>query len=127
MIDYREILRFHSQNHGQRRIETSVHSSHQIVKSVLENAAKYGISWLLYDITNEKLDEMLNNFAKKHGFIPYAEPDYSYIHRELSKKGGNRQTLPRHKNPAPLILFVTVKPHPAFAAHIPNAKITLVI
>lgn len=88
MIDYREILRLHSQNHSQRRIETSVHSSHQTVKSVLENAAKYDISWPLDDdMTNEKLDEMLNNSAKKHGFIPYAEPDYAYIHRELSKKG----------------------------------------
>ena len=88
MIDYREILRLHSQNHSQRRIETSVHSSHQTVKAVLENAAKYGISWPLDDdMTNEKLDEILNNSAKKHGFIPYAEPDYAYIHRELSKKG----------------------------------------
>lgn len=49
MIDYREILRLHSQNHSQRRIETSVHSSHQTVKAVLENAAKYGISWPLDD------------------------------------------------------------------------------
>ena len=88
MIDYREILRLHSQNHSQRRIETSVHSSHQTVKAVLENAAKYGISWPLDDdMTNENLDEILNSSAKKHGFIPYAEPDYAYIHRELSKKG----------------------------------------
>ena len=57
MIDYREILRLHSQNHSQRRIETSVHSSHQTVKAVLENAAKYGISWPLdNDMTTEKLD-----------------------------------------------------------------------
>ena len=76
MIDYREILRLHSQNHSQRRIETSVHSSHQTVKAVLENAAKYGISWPLDDdMTNEKLDEILNNSAKKHGFIPYAEQE----------------------------------------------------
>ena len=68
MIDYREILRLHSQNHSQRRIETSVHSSHQTVKAVLENAAKYGISWPLDDdMTNEKLDEILNNSLCRAG------------------------------------------------------------
>lgn len=71
MIDYREILRLHSQNHSQRRIETSVHSSHQTVKAVLENAAKYGISWPLDDdMTNEKLDEILNNSAKSMDSFP---------------------------------------------------------
>lgn len=48
MIDYREILRLHSQNHSQRRIETSVHSSHQTVKAVLENAAKYLLLFMPY-------------------------------------------------------------------------------
>lgn len=88
MIDYREILRLHSQNQSQRRIEANVHSSHQTVKAVLENAAKYGISWPLDDeITNEKLNEILSISTKEHEVITYAEPDYAYIHREFSKKG----------------------------------------
>ena len=67
MIDYREILRLHSQNQSQRRIEVNVHSSHQTVKAVLENAAKYGISWPLDDeMTNEKLNEILSISAKYH-------------------------------------------------------------
>ena len=86
MIDYRVLLRLHSRN--QRRIEANVHSSHQTVKAVLENAAKYGISWPLDDeMTHEKLNEILSISAKEHEVITYAEPDYAYIHRELSKKG----------------------------------------
>lgn len=88
MIDYWEIPRLHSQNHNQRRIEASEHSSHQTVTAVLENAAKYGISWPLDDeMTNEKLNEILSISSKEHEVIPYAEPDYAYIHRKLSKKG----------------------------------------
>lgn len=88
MIDYRDILRLHSQNQSQRRIEANVHSSHQTVNAVLEKATKYGISWPLDDeMTNEKLNEILSISAKENEVITYAEPDYAYIHRELSKKG----------------------------------------
>lgn len=74
MIDYREILRLHSQNHSQRRIEASVHSSHQTVKAVLENAAKYGISWPLDDeMTNEKLNEILKNSANMYAKIKLSQ------------------------------------------------------
>ena len=87
MINYREILRLHSLGYSQRRIEASVHSSHQTVKSVLEKASALGISWPLDgDITNAMLDELL--FGKeKESNSPYAEPDFAYIHKELSKKG----------------------------------------
>lgn len=87
MIDYREILRLHSQNQSQRRIEANVHSSHQTVKAVLDNAAKYGISWPLDDeMTNEKLNEILSISAKEHEVITYAEPDYAYIHRDYLRQ-----------------------------------------
>ena len=38
-------------------------------------------------MTHEKLNEILSISAKEHEVITYAEPDYAYIHRELSKKG----------------------------------------
>lgn len=87
MINYREILRLNSLGYSQRRIEASVHSSHQTVKNVLEKTSAQGISWPLEDdITNAILGEMLSDKDKKSN-SPYAEPDFAYIHKELSKKG----------------------------------------
>ena len=87
MINYREILRLNSLGYSQRRIEASVHSSHQTVKNVLKKASAQGISWPLEDdITNAILGEMLSDKDKKNN-SPYAEPDFAYIHKELSKKG----------------------------------------
>ena len=87
MINYREILRLHSLGYSQRRIEASVHSSHQTVKNVLEKASAQGISWPLDDdVTNITLDEVLSDRDKKSN-SPCADPDFAYIHKELSKKG----------------------------------------
>lgn len=87
MINYREILRLHSLGYSQRRIESSVRSSHQTVKSVLEKAKAQGISWPLEDdVTNAMLDELLSGKEQKSD-SPYTEPDFAYIHKELSKKG----------------------------------------
>ena len=87
MINYREILRLNSLGYSQRRIEASVHSSHQTVKNVLEKASAQGISWPLEDdITNAILGEMLSDRNTRTN-SPYAEPDFAYIHKELSKKG----------------------------------------
>ena len=87
MINYREILRLNSLEYSQRRIEASVRSSHQTVKNVLDKASAQGISWPLEDdITNAMLSEMLSGRDKK-SISPYAEPDFAYIHKELSKKG----------------------------------------
>lgn len=81
MINYREILRLHSLGYSQRRIESSVRSSHQTVKSVLEKAKAQGKSWPLEDdITNAMLSEMLSNNDKITN-PPYAEPDFAYIHK----------------------------------------------
>ena len=44
MINYREVLRLNSLGYSQRRIEASVHSSHQTVKNVMEKASAQGIS-----------------------------------------------------------------------------------
>ena len=87
MINYREILRLNSLRYSQRRIEVSVHSSHQTVKNVLEKASAQEISWPLEDdITNAMRGKMLSDKDKKSN-SPYAEPDFAYIHKELSKKG----------------------------------------
>lgn len=88
MINYREILRLHSLGYSQRRIEASVRSSHQTVKSVLERAAKHGISWPLDEnVSNAMLDELFSDKSKPIRGKRYVEPDYDYIHKELSKKG----------------------------------------
>ena len=77
MINYREILRLNSLGYSQRRIEASVHSSHQTVKNVLEKASAQGISWPLEDdITNAILGEMLSDRNTRTN-SPYAEPDFA--------------------------------------------------
>ena len=87
MTNYRKILEMHSQGFSQRSIESSVHSSHQTVKAALDRAKELNISWPLDDnVTNEVLDELFYGELKS-GITPYAAIDYSYIHRELSKKG----------------------------------------
>ena len=87
MVNYREILRLHALGYSQRSIESSVRSSHQKVKEVLDRAEKMHIEWPLdEDITNAVLYELLGD---KHEDKPsvYAPIDYEYIHNELSKKG----------------------------------------
>ncbi len=87
MTNYRKILELHSQGYSQISIESSVRSSHQTVRAVLDRAAELHITWPLEDdVTNEMLDELFN--GKRSGNpSPYAVIDYDYIHRELSKKG----------------------------------------
>lgn len=87
MINYREILRQHSLGYSNRRIESSVKSSHQTVSSVLERAKQLGITYLLDDsVNNAELEKLLYPEHQKAG-KDYAMPDFEYIHSELSKKG----------------------------------------
>ena len=59
MTNYRKILELYSQGYSQRSIESSVRSSHQTVKAVIERAAELNITWPLEDdVTNEMLDEL---------------------------------------------------------------------
>ena len=87
MVDYKTILKLSSENYSLRQIAASVGHSHHTVKDVLELAQKRGITHPLDDsVTNADLEKLLypeRQTAGKH----YAEPDYEYIHRELSKKG----------------------------------------
>lgn len=88
MINYREILRLHSLGYSKRRIEASVRSSHQTVKQVIDSAEQNGIKWPLdEDITNAKLEKLLSGKDINDQIKIYADPNYPYIHRELSKKG----------------------------------------
>ena len=87
MVDYTRILKLSSENYSLRQIAASVGHSHHTVKDVLELAQERGITQPLDDsVTNVDLEKLLypeRQTACKH----YAEPDYEYIHRELSKKG----------------------------------------
>jgi hypothetical protein len=88
MVDYREILRLHSQGNSQNPIEACAHVSHHTVKEVLAAAQSLGISW--------PLEEQLTMRCCRRPFsrggicsFPVAEPDYAWIHRELAKPGVN--------------------------------------
>ena len=87
MTNYRKILELHSEGYSQRSIESSVRSSHQTVRAVLDRAAELNITWPLDDdVTNEMLDELF--WGKRNSSpAPYAVIDFDYIHKELSKKG----------------------------------------
>ena len=87
MINYREILRLQSLGYSQRSIASGAKASRNTVSEVLKKAEQMHISWPLDDsITNAILEDMLSDKRKTTG-KSYAEPDYEYIHRELSKKG----------------------------------------
>ena len=87
MTNYRKIIELYSQGYSQRSIESSVRSSHQTVKAVIERAAELNITWPIEDdVTNEMLDELFYG-NRSSSPSPYAVIDFDYIHRELSKKG----------------------------------------
>ena len=85
MVNYREILRLSSEGNSQRQIAASVGSSHHTVSETLTAAKQKGIEWPLGDsVSNETLQSIL--FPGKYAATSvYQEPDYEYIHRELSK------------------------------------------
>jgi integrase catalytic subunit len=88
MINYREILRLKSLGYSQRSIASSAKISRNTVSEVLKKSNQRSVTWPLDDdITNAALDELLSEKIKCSTGKAYAEPDYDYIHRELSKKG----------------------------------------
>ena len=58
MVNNREILRLHALGYSQRSIESSVRSSHQKVKEVLDRAEKMHIEW--------PLDEDMRKIIRKY-------------------------------------------------------------
>lgn len=87
MVDYKEILRLSNMGYSLRQTAASAGHSHHTVKNVLELAKKYGVAYPLDEnVTNAELEKLFYP-ERKTADKSYAEPDYDYIHRELSKKG----------------------------------------
>ena len=87
MVDYKEILRLKCKGYSLRQVAASTGNSHHTVKNVLALAVKYGVQWPLDDdVSNAELEKLLYPDRKTAGKM-YAQPDYEYVHRELSKKG----------------------------------------
>lgn len=87
MTDYKEVLRLRSKGCSQRQMERNKIVSREKCKAIFEAADRLGIAWPLdSDITNKDLELIL--FPDKFKAVSlYVEPDYSYIHRELAKRG----------------------------------------
>ncbi len=87
MVDYREILRLNAECYTQRQIAPSVGSSRNTVSEVINAAEEKHVAWPLEeDVTNEELQNILFP-GKYQSEKAYAEPNYTYIHTELSKPG----------------------------------------
>lgn len=88
MVDYKAILRLNSEKLSLRQIAARVGNSHHTVKNVIDTAAKNGVAWPIEeDVTNQELEKLLFPDRMVSKNVMYVEPDYSYIHKELSKKG----------------------------------------
>lgn len=88
MVDYKAILRLNSEKLSLRQIAARVGNSDHTVKNVIDTAAKNGVAWPIEDdVTNQELEKLLFPDRMVSKNVMYAEPDYSYIHKELSKKG----------------------------------------
>ena len=90
MVDYREILRLRSLEYKQTEIAQAVHSSRNTIREVEKLADAKGISWPLEEeLTNQRLYELFYPDRLEKAQV-YLEPDCAYIHKELAKKGVNR-------------------------------------
>ena len=87
MIDYRNILRLHSEGHSQRAMERELYCSRHTISDVLDKAKKAGISWPLgEDVTNEMIQELL--YPGKYALAcPYTQPDgIPYMYTQFCEK-----------------------------------------
>lgn len=87
ITDYREVLRLRSIGCSQRQMERDKIVSREKSKAIFEAADRLNIHWpLTPEITNHDLELML--FPDKYRNVSlYVEPDYTYIHSELAKRG----------------------------------------
>lgn len=87
MVNYKEILRLDAEGYSQRQIAASVRSSRNKVNEVIVTAKNIGISCPMDEsVTNEQIESIL--FPERYSSVSmYLEPDYSYIHSELAKRG----------------------------------------
>ncbi len=90
----REILRLKSLNLSIRQISQSVKKGKSNVQRLLQKAEEASLRWpLLEDIDDQKLEELLYPKPDEVTLEGKALPDFSYINRELTKKGVTRQLL----------------------------------
>lgn len=93
MVDYLEILRLNSLGYSRNKIAASARRSGHTVTAVLSKAKELNLAW--------PLDESVTNEILEHLFYPERQtishsrltPDFSYIHKELAKKGVNLTLL----------------------------------
>ena len=87
MVNYKEILRLASEGTSQRQIAVSVGHSRDTVREFLAAAKAQNLTWPLDEsVTTEQIEAIL--FPERYSAVSmYLEPDYSYIHSELAKRG----------------------------------------
>lgn len=86
MIQYREILRLHSQGVSQRGIASACRCGRATIRTTVERAERQGITWPFeQDITDADLQTML--FPEKAIQSSRKLPDCAYIHKEMAKSG----------------------------------------
>jgi transposase len=87
MINYREILRLHSQGFSQRTIAASCDCGKGTVQRTLEHAKEHGLTWPLPPEMTDGQLRSLFSAAKGRKVDGYKEPDLEKIHREMAKSG----------------------------------------
>lgn len=93
MVDYLEILRLNSLGYSRNKIVVSARRSGHTVTAVLNKAKELGLVWPLDEsVTNEMLEHLFypERQAASHSRLT---PNFSYIHKELAKKGVNLTLL----------------------------------
>lgn len=86
MTSYREILRLHSQGLSQRSIAASCGCGKGTVQRTVEHAKKHNLAWPLPpEMTDGRLRDLFSPSSKDSGY--YKEPDFEWVHREMSKSG----------------------------------------
>ena len=90
----REILRLRSLNLSNMQIAQSVKKAKSSVNDIIRKAGKAGLKWPLSpEVDDRKLEELLYPEPDEVVFEGKAMPDFSYIEKELTRKGVTRQLL----------------------------------
>ena len=86
MTKHREILRMASLGFSQRNIAGSLNCSRATISEVVKRARQEQLHWPLPpELSDGELEKIL--FPHKGRESTRKEPDYEYIHKELSRKG----------------------------------------
>lgn len=86
MTNYREILRLHNQGLSGRSIASTCECSRNTVAQTLKRATEANVSWPLPDgLSEADLIKLL--FPERNLPSNRKQPDYDYVHKEMSKSG----------------------------------------